>query len=69
MTDEERMAMVERKLEEWEGFGCKGADLMKQYPYLRDLPALRRRRQFMKIAVHRLKMEITARFLDDILAE
>ena len=69
MDDEERMKSVERRLEEWECFGCKGKDLMDQYPYLRELPALKRKRAFMKIAVHRQKMAITARILGETPAQ
>ena len=53
--------MVERMLEEWEYFECKGADLMKQYPHLRELPAQQRKKRFMKIALDRWKMAATLR--------
>ncbi len=65
MNDEQRMAMVERMLEEWEYFGCKGADLMEQYPHLRELPAQRRKKKFMKIALDRWKMAMTLRSLGE----
>ena len=69
MTNEERVANADRVLEEWEILGCKGADLIEEYPYLRDLLPSRRRREMCKIAVDRWKMEATIRSLGGSPAE